>query len=190
MLKPTIDSRISVCKECSLYKNCSLFPIGQFGAFEKTPLLIISQKPTKEEFSTNLPWYDLQHKKIIELVKSHIKFPVKYSYAIKCPNSDKPKDIKFCLDTWLNNEIKDCQAKCVMFLGRELWKNYGAKKCNYNPKSNPKTYLNKIFVDTLDKSTITFAFAESPNKIYITGDKKLEDFVKLLKIVNTTLGVV
>lgn len=185
MLKPTIDSQISVCQKCELYKNCKLFPMSQFGPTTKAKLLVISNKPTKEEFQTNLPWYDLSHKKIIELVKQNIKFPVKYSYAIKCPGSAKEdKTTEFCLKTWLNREILDCDAKLVLFLGRGLWKYYAAESLGYNPKTDFGFYLNKLFV-----SNVSYAFSESPDKIYSTGDVKLLDFVKLLQKINISLEV-
>lgn len=180
-----INNEIMICKSCDLYKKCVLHPFHQEGP-ETADLLVYSNYPTTEESKLNLSWYDIQHQNIKNIIKQQIKFPVKYSYALKCiPN--KPKDIKFCMETWVYKEIIESKCKVVLFCGIDLWKNFACKLCGQDSKTPSSYYLNQLFIKNLNEK-ISCSFAESCNRIMNKGEKANGKFLNLLKKINTIIG--
>lgn len=171
------------CNKCQLSKNCKLHPMESTSQ-TKSNLIVFSQSPTNEEFETNLSWYDLSHKFIQDKISRYIKFPVKYSYALKCPGSKKPeKDLNFCMQNWLEYEIKESNTQVVLFLGRSIWKGFGADLVSQNPKASSSIYLNQLFIT----NECNYAFAETPTKIYNSGEKIQSGFEKLLEKINSII---
>jgi len=180
----TISEDIRNCAACDLRKYCKLPVSPYYHPFIHTSeiiLMMIADKPSREEDTCNTSWFDREKEYVARLIYSI--FPSKltyFTYLTKCycppEKSLSAKTTKICRDMHLFKEITTIKPKFILTMGHLSGKIL-LSKFTKQPK------YSDIFID----ESYCLGYYKSPSVIFNESKKKEPEFINYLTKIKTTL---
>ena len=172
-----LSEQIKNCQNCPLYLDC-YNPLSGFGNTKDCELLIIIDKPTKEDDLVNELCYDRKGKYLKKILQNNECFKSDKIYitsALKCtpyhPYSNK--DVKKCSE-WLKLEIDLLQPSYVICMGTtaiQFFRHiYGL----------PSQKISKLAMNIEIIKNMIVGYFYSTESLFGCGQKLTQNFNKLL----------
>lgn len=168
-----LNEKIKRCQLCSLF-SCCYSPLSGFGCIDNCELLVIIDRPTKEDDLVEGICFDRSGKYLKKILQQNEVFNPSKIYitcAVKCFGKINRKIIKTC-SFWLKEEIKLLNPKFVLCMGKTAIFAFG----HIYSKNN----WDKPFdcIDLIDNKIV--GYFNSPEILFRQGIKTSNSFLKLL----------
>ena len=170
---------IAECTSCLLHKKCSS-PLSGYLKGQTPDLMVISERPSKEEDFVTTQFFDranLYLRKLVEQV-----FPSYYmTYTLKCYNqltlSQAKKTGPICVSSWLFKELHEFKPKILLCMGEISFELI--TKFLVPGLSKYKENIGKTHYRLFENNIITTWY--SPHYIFNGSKLKELQFIKFLK---------
>src|SRR5687768_8279728 len=121
MNQSTFEAEIEGCQACELREYCTK-PFTPISSYSNIDLMVISERPSKEEEAVQTPYFDRHNQYVVKLIaRIFHQRNVHYTYLVKCygPTEIKlgKKKIEKCNELYLLREYDELEPKAILYLG-------------------------------------------------------------------------